>query len=187
MLAPTQSAILLSNAHCAGVGGGLSPEAQANWTGPSMYTIQTYLESLIRRPAAGVVQQLVAKGHDEASALVTFFSSSSRCSSFPFSFLLPSTITIEQSNTRVMVLRCRQWRAGCRLATCRCGANTVPRSSLPMQSVQVSDIVTMLPACDKTCWVGVSMHCDDYGVARGLPVRSTAVLSVVVVAMMVHW
>jgi|LauGreDrversion4_2_1035121.scaffolds.fasta_scaffold319517_1 hypothetical protein len=56
-----------------------------------------------------------------------------------------------------------------------------------MQSVQVSDIVTMLPACDKTCWVGVSMHCDDYGVARGLPVRSTAVLSVVVVAMMVHW
>ena len=56
-----------------------------------------------------------------------------------------------------------------------------------MQSVQVSDIVTMLPACDKTCWVGVSMHCDDYGVARGLPVRSTAVLSVVVVAMMVQW
>ena len=50
-----------------------------------------------------------------------------------------------------------------------------------MQSLQVSDIVTLLPACDKTCWVGVSMHCDDYGVARGLPVRSIAMLSVVVV------
>jgi hypothetical protein len=51
----------------------------------------------------------------------------------------------------------------------------LPASLLPLFILlaQVSDIVTLLPACDRTCWLGVSMHCDDYGVARGLPVRAT--------------
>ena len=28
----------------------------------------------------------------------------------------------------------------------------------PLTSMQVCDIVTLLPACDRSCWVSVSMH-----------------------------
>ena len=84
-----------ANAHFSATGGGLSPAAQAQW-------------------AAEMQQQLVAKGHDAASA-------------------------------QMMAQR------------------------MSPGDMQVSDIVTLLPACDRSCWISVSMHCDDYGVARGLP------------------
>jgi O-acetyl-ADP-ribose deacetylase (regulator of RNase III) len=85
----------IANAHFSATGGGLSPAAQAQW-------------------AADVQQQMVAKGHDAASA-------------------------------QLMAQR------------------------MSPGDIQVSDIVTLLPACDRTCWISVSMHCDDFGVARGLP------------------
>jgi hypothetical protein len=89
-----------ANAHFSGTGGALSQDSQAQFE-----------ESM--------VQQLVEKGHDAASA-------------------------------KMMARR------------------------MTPGDMQVCDIVTLLPACDRSCWVSVSMHCDDYGVARGLPTNPRA-------------